>query len=170
MAVTLIVEDGTGVANANSYADVAYARSFAESVGLPLPADDNAVAVALLGAMPYIESQPYQGQPAQPGQALQWPRMLVIVNGDMLPDDSIPEGVKKAQAQAASMVISGTELFPTIEGQRVTEETVGPITTKYSDQYTNTWNGQNVFSAINVYLQPYIIWVGGYRLSPAFGF
>ena len=170
MAITIIVEDGTGVANANSYISEAAARVFAESVGLPLPVDSEACKAALLAAMPYLESQPWQGQRSDPTQALSWPRKLVIINGDELPNNIVPQNIQKAQVQAASMGSTGTDLFPTISGQFVTKEKVGPIETEYSDEYLQTWDGRSIFSAIDVYLTPYLNWVGGYRLSPAFGF
>ena len=57
MSITLVVEDGTNVAGANSYVDLTYARTYAESVGLVLPAADEALKVVLLAAMTYIEGQ-----------------------------------------------------------------------------------------------------------------
>lgn len=168
MPITLVVENGTGLANANTYADESYARSFAADVGLILPADSEACKAALLAAMPYLESQPWQGQRAATVQALDWPRLLVIVDGVAIASNVIPLDIKKAQVQAASEIGSGTDLFPSSSGAFVTEETVGPITTKYSDKQYLV--GGSVFASIDVYLKPYINWVGGYRLSPAFGF
>lgn len=169
MAV-LIVEDGTGVANANTYASVAYARQYASDVGLVLPADDTALGVSLLAAMGYIESQPYQGQPTDPTQALQWPRRLATMNGAPISDNVIPEGIKKAQVQAANLIANGSNLFEIISGQFVTREKVGPIETEYSSEYLATWNGRTLYPAIDIFLAPYLNWVGGYRLSPAFLF
>ncbi|MES2180717.1 MAG: DnaT-like ssDNA-binding protein [Pseudomonadota bacterium] len=170
MAITLIVEDGTGVTDANSYVDVDYARAFAESIGLILSIEDEVVKANLLLAMPYIENQQYQGHKTSPDQLLQWPRSNVIALNFLIDDDYMPTPLKKAQVMAAYLVENGTELFPVITAQLVTEETVGPITTKYSDQYVSTYTGLPAFSEVDVYLKPFCNYAGGYRLSPAFGF
>lgn len=165
---TLIVEDGTGVANANSYVDLAFARSFAEGMGWLLSDDDEAATQTLLGAMPYIESRQYQGQRASPAQALSWPRKLVSADGQPIASNLIPNGIKWGQVAAAVQITSGVDLFPTVGGGVITEETVGPITTKYSDKYLASWQGG--FAFIDTYLNPFILSYGGYRMSPQFGF
>lgn len=170
MAIVLVPETGAGLANANTYADVAYARTFAESMGLTLPTTDDALAGALLAAMPYIEAQPYSGQRASSTQALQWPRKLATVDGNPIAENIVPEAIKKAQVTAASMIFNGTNLYPTVSGQLVTKKKVGPIETEYSDKYLATLDGRPYFTAIDIYLQPYINLYGGYRLSPRFGF
>lgn len=167
---TLIVEDGTGLANSNTYVSLAQARTIAADLGITLPADDDAASARLLAAMAYIESKTYTGHAGTGTQALQWPRKLATYKGYPLAADVIPNGVKNAQVVAASMSFNGTELYPTVSGQFITEETVGPITTKYSDEFLATVDGQNVLTAIDVYLQPYMIQDGGYRLSKSFGF
>lgn len=167
---TIIVEDGTGVPNANSYVDVAYARTFADDVGLVFPSDDDALARLLLGSMAYIEAQPFQGFASTPTQSLQWPRTGVFVNGYAVPSNTIPIQLKQAQVQAAFMVSEGTDLNPTIDAGLITKETVGPIETDYSEEYLATYDGLPIFSAIVAYLRPLLISKGGYKLSPAFGF
>lgn len=170
MAITLVPEDGTGLANANTYADATFAAAFAETLDLTLPTDAQELASVLLQAMPYLESQPWQGQRATTVQALAWPRKLVIINGVELSASVVPTPIKQAQVVAASMINAGIDLLPTISGQVVTKEKVGPIETEYSDQYLGTWNGQSIFASIDIYLQPFLNLVGGYRLSSRFGF
>lgn len=168
MSVTLVVENGSGSPTANTYIDLAGARALSEAMGLlPLPVDDDAATAALLQAMPYLEAQPWLGRRTTGTQALSWPRDGVIANGYEVANNVVPIGIANAQVQAASLIQNGSDLLPTIGSQFVIEETVGPITTKYSDAY---WNGNSVFSSIDVYLKPYLNWIGGYRLSPAFGF
>lgn len=169
---TLIVEDGTGSnSNANSYVDLAFARDFAENMNLTLSADDNEAIQNLLGAMPYIESRPYQGQRATASQPLSWPRKLVSADGYPVPENVVPVGIKRAQVVASAMVFGGVDLLPTVSaGGAITKEKVGPIETEYSDKFLNTWNGQNLFTAIDVYLLPFMNYQSGYKLSPMFGF
>lgn len=170
MSIILIVEDGSGVVDANSYVDVDYARAFAGSVGLVLSVDDEVLKAELLAAMPYIESKQYQGHKTNDDDLLQWPRSNVITYSFLVDENSIPTPIKKAQVVAAYLVSNGTELLPVVNAQLITEETVGPITTKYSDQYVSNYTGLPEFSEIDVYLKPFCNYVGGYRLSPAFGF
>jgi hypothetical protein len=167
MPASLIVEDGTGMTNSNSYVTLEYARDFAEAMNLTLPTVDADLTVALLGAMPYIESRPYQGQRASATQALSWPRRLVTADGYPVAPTVVPEGVKRAQVTAAAMGFGGSDLMPTVGGALVTKEKVGPIETEYSDKYAS---GEVVFTSIDNYLLPFINAKGGYRLSPAFGF
>lgn len=136
MAIVITVEDGSNVPNANSYLSIASARVFAANRGVTLSANDDEVAVQIIKAMDYIESFgcEYQGRPTYETQALTWPRTGAIINCVEFPADQIPNDLKSALAQAIIAVNAGIELFPNIVPQDyVTEETVGPITTKYAD-------------------------------------
>lgn len=169
MAINLIVEDGSGVSDANTYIDLDYIHTFAENMGLALPSTDEEVKSLILQAMVFMENQKYQGMKSNASQALKWPRSLVRADGYDLPNNVIPEDIKRAQAQSAFLISEEVELMPTVSaGAIVTEETVGPITTKYSDKYPMF---ASYFGALSNYLSPYLIQVdGGYKLSPWFGF
>jgi len=169
MAITLIVETGAGLSNANTYIDVPFFQQYAENMNVDLPADPEEVKSLILQAMPFIESQPYQGIKASGTQALKWPRKRVRADGYDIAINVIPNDIKNAQAQAALLIAQGVELLPTggTTGA-ITEETVGPITTKYSDKYPQF---ASYFGALSNYLGPYLIIAdGGYKLSPWFGF
>lgn len=138
MPVNIIVEDGTLVADANSYIDVAYARQYAEMRGVLLPSDDDVLGAMLILATDFLESFAceYAGRKVSPSQSLQWPRQEAYLFGDCeaWPSDTIPKNLKQAQAAAVIAVSQGLSLLPNIGPQDfVIEETVGPITTKYSD-------------------------------------
>ena len=81
--MTLIVEDGSIVENANSYVSVDDARTFASLRGVTLPASDAEVEVLLIKATDFIEAQRlrFQGSKVNQDQALQWPRTGVYVDG-----------------------------------------------------------------------------------------
>ena len=169
--ITIVVETGTNTPGANSYIDVAYARQYAEEVGLVLPATDDALKADLLAAMTYLEGQEgrYQGFRSFVDQPLSWPRSLVSDGGYSIPTTEIPVRIKRAQVSAAALINSGEDLLPTIEGQFVTKEKVGPIETTYSDEFLATLTGRAEFSSIDVFLNPLFIQNSGYRL-PTFGF
>lgn len=133
--MTIIVEDGSIVANANSYVTVAEARAYATARGVTLGVDA-VVEAALISAADYTESKraQYQGEKVSPDQELQFPRFNVFVDGFEIAPTAIPKTLKNAQMQLVIESSEGVDLMPTQTGQFVTEETVGPITTKYSDK------------------------------------
>lgn len=138
MAILIIVEDGSNVLNANSYQTVATVRAYALERGVVLSADDDEVAAQLIQSTDYLETKAceYQGSITYPDQSLQWPRTGVYLNcsDTMFPEDSIPKQMLKAQAQLTMAIAEGFVLQPNVSPQDyVTEEKVGPITTKYAD-------------------------------------
>lgn len=99
MAVNLIVEDGSGLPNANTYIDVTFAKEYAANRGIDLGTDD-AISANLVLAADYIEAHgPYKGKIHNPQQALLFPRDGLKSRGEDIPDGSIPTKLKQAQAQ-----------------------------------------------------------------------
>lgn len=136
MAIEIIIENGSNVANANSYVSVADARTYAANRGVALSIDDDEVAKLLIKATDYLESKAceYQGSPTNSDQALAWPRICVSLNGADVLSDSIPKKLKDAQIQTAMAISEGFEPLGNVSaGDYVVEETVGPITTKFAD-------------------------------------
>lgn len=141
MPITIVVEDGTGVASANSYVTVAEARTYAENRGVTLSAVDDEVAAMLIKAVDYLEAQccRYQGAKVDENQALCWPRTGVYFGSSEteFASDAIPNNLKSAQNALAMAVNQGIDLLPNLlASDYVTEETVGPITTKYANPVT----------------------------------
>lgn len=138
MAVTIVVEDGTGVANANSYQTVAQARAYALQRGIALSADDDVVGAQLVNATDYLESLEcqYQGKRTDctTPQALAWPRKCVELCCVAFPKDQIPKNLIAAQATLVIAQHSGVNLFPNIgPSDYVIREKVGPLETEYAD-------------------------------------
>lgn len=127
----LIVENGTNVANANSYVDAAYAHAYAEARGLSLPSDDAALFPLLVRGFDYVESQRarYKGRRTYPG-GTQWPRTGVEIDDEEISPTAIPEELKKAQVRVAIEIANGTDEAPTITAQ-VKREKIGPMETEY---------------------------------------
>src|SRR5690242_3202764 len=99
--MTLIIEDGTGVPNANSYVNVADLRAFAAARGISVPSADSegdaAIEVALINAMDYLQYVPcYKGAQSDSEQALEWPRTGVYMNGSLYNSAAIPKQLKEA--------------------------------------------------------------------------
>lgn len=158
MAIEIIVEDGTGKADANSYVDVATARQYATNRGVEL-GDDDVIAAQLINATDYLltfECE-YVGYRTTDEQALSWPRTDAYYGGcnDKLicGPNEIPAQIKAAQCQAVMAQAAGLVLMPNISAtDYVTEETVGPITTKYADPIAA--GVRPTFSAVDSLLAP----------------
>lgn len=133
----LIVEDGSIVANANSYVNLVFARDYALARNLTLPVDDLALEQFLIKAVDYIESfrNDFSGNKTDPlNQLLQWPRAEVKIDGVFISASSIPIELKKAQVQLAAELQAGVVIQPTRQGGFIIEDKTGPLMTKYSEK------------------------------------
>lgn len=139
--MALIVEDGTGLTNSQTYASAVLARSYATLRGITLPAAPadpapDPVEVWLIQAMDYLNSLSFVGKRATATQALDWPRVLcwtwapsaVALAADLI----------SAQCQLVIELSNGVDLLPTTEGgaagQFVVREKVDVIETQYSER------------------------------------
>lgn len=136
MPITLVVEDGSIVPNANTYVEVADLEAYAEARGAALPVDEEAKKVLLIKAMDYLESRrsEYKGSRVSGAQPLAWPRSGVVLYAgeDELPSTTLP--VDLLRAQSALAIISQTvDLLPTVgaDVRGVKREKIGPIETEY---------------------------------------
>lgn len=158
MAAVITIEDGTGVANANSYVTFAEYVAYCEDRGLVAPDVEVATPLILEAAL-FLETSEckLQGHRTYPDrQALAWPRKCVKAFGVDVPDDVIPLKIKQAQMAAALASSTGLVLFPNQTGANITEETVGPLTTKFD---ATSWSGANVpvIGAVDILLKPYLV-------------
>lgn len=131
--MTLIVENGTGLANAESYASVAYADAYFAARNVTTWTGDAAHKEGLLRiATEYIDSvfgQRFKGTRNTITQALQWPRDGVSVDGFDLDSDVIPVDLMRATCEIAHQANS-TELLPNLE-QGVIREKVDVLEVEY---------------------------------------
>lgn len=157
MSISIIVENGTNVANANSYNSIIELRSFALNRGVELPSVDDKVAVMAIKATDYLETkaEEYKGLPTYPDQSLQHPRTGVFIYGVEQPSNLIIKQLKTAHAMLVLAVNEGLSLLPNYSPQDyVIEETVGPIKTKYSDP--SSVGIENTFTGVDKFLEPLI--------------
>lgn len=106
--MALIVEDGSGIADAESYISVSDAVAYAEARGLTFPGttgpEITAAEQALRRATEFIDQRygsRFIGQWTTTTQALAWPRVYAYYRDEALADDFIPPQVKAATVQAA---------------------------------------------------------------------
>lgn len=133
MAVTIIVEDGSCVPNANSYIDVEYATQYLEDRGLKIPAEDK-LKPMLINAMDFMESlNRYKGKRTNQDQELQFPRSGLYSDGVEIPGNTIPVAIKRAQAQlVADTVQSGKPLLSNSTNYALKKRVLGPLTLEYA--------------------------------------
>lgn len=129
--MALTVEDGSLVANANSYVSVANFVSWADDRGITYPAVPE-LEQKILRAMDYIESLNFLGQKHEETQALQWPRDQVTIDGYSVDSDEIPPEVKKAVYEAIKVEIDGDSRLSVSERETASEK-IGDIAVTYRD-------------------------------------
>lgn len=146
--MALIVEDGTGLAAADSYVSVADADAYHTAMGNAAwaSATSDEKEVALRRATQYMDTIfQYRGERLFPTvQALEWPR-------DSHYFDDIAWRLEKACAELALRALSD-DLVTDREPQTIKSETVGPLQTVYAD--VERFGGQMDYPVVNGYLRP----------------
>jgi hypothetical protein len=134
--MTLILEDGTLVADADTYATLDVSRAFTEKRGFVPVATDIALEADLIKAMDFIESHrdKFKGDIVDETQSLQWPRKNVYINNFLFDEKSIPQELIDAQCQLAIELSNGVVLLRTVTEAFITEQTVDVIKTKYDEK------------------------------------
>ncbi len=123
MPLTLIKEDGTGKADANTYANVAdgdayHAGHLYASAWTAATADNKAVALVMASRLIDAEYQ-FGGTRAVASQALQWPREDCPDPdaGDMVAETIVPKAVVEAACELArELIIVDRTAAPAGEG------------------------------------------------------
>jgi hypothetical protein len=157
--MSLIVEDGTGIANAESYCSVATADARHSNLGntawaaLTTSAKEQALRKATI-YMTEAYRERWIGRRNNLTQALEWPRYGVSVEGWPVNVTTIPTDIVNACADLA-LKASTTDLAPDLT-QGVIRKKIGPIETEYnrgSPQYPR-------YRAIDMMLSPYLVTSG----------
>lgn len=155
--MALIVETGTGLANAESYVSVTEANAyFAGRNNAVWDAADtiDKKEPALRKAAQYIDAEyRFKGDRYSRAQALSWPRLNIVFDGYELPINEIPRQVKWAACELALRAISG-ELLSDVAAQYASEVKVGPIVKKMSDVANG---GQKRFSLVDALLSEFVL-------------
>jgi Putative DnaT-like ssDNA binding protein len=134
--MALIVEDGTGLATAESFASrdeaTAFQRGRADDTTW-LDANVDAQEAALKEATTYLDGNfDWVGSVSSLTQALGWPRAYVIdAEGRSVASDAVPQKVKDACCFLAAKAIVGA-LQPELAGATVTSKRVASIAVTYS--------------------------------------
>ena len=134
--MALIIEDGTIVASANSYAAHSDLATYATLRGTTLTAVQADREALLIKAMDALQDRRWKGERVSIDQELAWPRTGVFRDGQLLPYDEIPRELFYGQMALALAAID-IELMPVQPAQGkgpITEETVhGAVTVRYAN-------------------------------------
>lgn len=128
--MSLIVEDGSRVENANTYNSVAEAKAFADLRGSSFTVSDSQLEGLLIQAMEVLESYDFVGALVSEDQALSWPRKGVRAHGRSYAADVIPPRIQNAQVFLALQAQEGP-LQPAVTGASVRRRKVGPLETEF---------------------------------------
>lgn len=136
----LIVEDGSGKSDADSYVSLADARVLAAKYGFSLPVEDTEAETALRNGALYVDLQePLMcGRRVSPEQTMAFPRTGIRLFGFDVSRTSIPSQVIRAQVIAAVEYGKGTDVRGTSDGRATSMERVeGAVTVQYFDNGAN---------------------------------
>jgi Putative DnaT-like ssDNA binding protein len=118
--VALIVEDGTGLATAESYVSVAYVDTYATNIGDATWATLTTAQQeqACRKATRYMEAKwrlRWKGNKTLETQALAWPRYNVLdEDGYVVDSDDVPQAVEHACSEAALLAGASVDLEPDV--------------------------------------------------------
>lgn len=173
--MALIVEDGTMPEGANSYASVEDADVYlvprgisdwpAPVQGSDLEPDPNLPAkeAALIRASDYLNSLQWLGSRQVWDWPMAWPRVDVPLpgmahDGEFVPEDSVPQAVKRACIELAALFMGGEDpLAPVERGGRVASETVGPLSTTYFEDSAS----ETLYPAVSGLVGPFLAKIPG---------
>jgi len=124
--MSFVVEDGSGLANANSYASVAEADTYHSNHGNPsawtnaTTAEKEASLRLATQALDVDNASRWRGRRAFESQGLDWPRVGVVDEDEFIVSTTVvPREVKDATAYLALASINGDTLIP--------DETEAPV-------------------------------------------
>ena len=129
----LSVEDGSGVAGADSYATAEQFASRAAAYGWTIPADEAAQEILLRRAAEAMNALTWKGSKANAGQALAWPRRDAEVDGEILPSTLIPGPIKYGQMALAAEIHADDIDPPETRRGAVLREKVDVLEVQYAE-------------------------------------
>lgn len=143
--MALVVEDGTGVAGAESYVSVSAFRTWATGRGYSLPAADGDVEPLLRKGCDFIERKRFVGEVEFATQGLSFPRLILDAEGVETSTD-VPNKLKTAQMLLAMESLNGP-LTAAARAQKYTATKIDQIYLKYAK--TENGAGDLSFPAVD---------------------
>lgn len=130
--MSLVIEDGSIVAGAESFATVAELVTYAANFGRTIPVDSAAQESLLRRAALQMSAMPWKGGLVSELQALSWPRYDVYRENWLVPSDSIPGQIKAGQMALAAEIHSDDLAPPELKkGPVVRNRVEGAVDVQY---------------------------------------
>ncbi len=152
--MAIIVEDGTGIPEANAYIDAAFVDSYfvGEQLAEWQEIDVSAREAAVINATRYIDAAfTWKGKRKALEQGLSWPRTGVTL--DDFPVDGLPTRVRQATAEAVGLSIDGEEYYSTESDVGIASEQVDVIKVSYREPSDKELNKPTKFEVLNALLR-----------------
>lgn len=131
--MALIIETGSIVAGADSFATVAEFATYAANYGRTVTDDTTEVEALLRRAALQMDYIQWKGCGVTRDQSLSWPRYGVLVNRWELPSTEIPAKVKLGQMALAADIYADDSAPAELKSGPIIREKVGPLETEYGD-------------------------------------
>lgn len=146
---TIVVEDGTGKADSNSYVSEAELTTYATDRGVTLT---GTASVLLVQAMDYIESLMFIGDKKTVEQALQWPRNNVYIDGYYIEPSTIPVLLKSGLMATCIAIDIGND--PLADVERATKsEKLDVMEVEYMDNAASETINRTINAALRKLIQ-----------------
>lgn len=160
--MALVVEDGTGLANADSFISVADADAYHARYGNTgwLSADQVEKEVHLRRGLRYLVTRNegrWEGQKKADAQALPFPRYGVYdADGLWVDENSVPRAIAEAQAELALRSLAGEDLQPDLEDGAVKRERLKAGSVEEEVEYVGGKRETKSFSVVEAMLAPFL--------------
>jgi hypothetical protein len=157
--MAIVVEDGTGLADAESYCSVADMRTYCGNRGLSLVgADDLRCEQLLRDATDYLLrfAGSWQGVRVGSTQALDWPRDGVYVAGYPIASDALPLMLVQASARLAWKAQAGP-LVPDVKGPAVKRVKLDVLEKEYDTATIPGNAAAPIYPDVNALLGPLLV-------------
>ncbi|MGY4639051.1 DnaT-like ssDNA-binding protein [Pseudomonas sp. TE24901] len=131
--MTLIIEDGTGKPDAESYASAEDLAMYAVKFGVVIPAEVPAQEALLRRAALAMDGMVWKGRKTNSDQALSWPRRGVELDYQIKPDNYLPARIQYGQmALAAEIHQDDIDPVEKRKGAVLLDRVEGAVTRQYA--------------------------------------
>lgn len=141
---TIIVELGTVVAGANSYASEAQLTAYAFDRGTTLSGETSEL---LISAMDSYDALSFIGLKSTKAQPLQWPRTNIWIDGFSYESTELPQELLDGQLATALAIDAGFNPLSTIE-RAIKKDKVGPLETEFADSASSAEIIRSISNAV----------------------
>lgn len=153
--MTLIVEDGTGVANADTFVSAADHVTYCALYGETVTSQQAEINIRKF--IDYMLTLKYKGTKtyANTINILPFPRENLHIDCELLASDEVPLGIIKALNEGARAIGNGYDPLG-VEERAIKTETFDVFSTTYMDNS----NSIDVNPRVDIFLEPFLLYTG----------